>query len=498
MREYEFMRMFFNIFSFIVLLIVYLSGLFIQEMSNKSIFFGVRVPVGYNKEERLLKLKRQFKRNFTLSFLGFVVPFMLGMQVFYYEVYIFLSVAAALIGVAILNINYYIIHKRVKAIKKEEGWKFENNRIVVVDTTYRKKDTDNKRVVVSPWWFLIPAAIIIVNLIIVLVNYQALPDKIPMHFDFSGQADRWSDKSYFSVLFEVIMQIGLTLLMYVVYKYIEKAKQSLNGGEVNNIKKVSRRKRYVMSLFIVIVTVFINIQFFLIGLMTLGKLKSNSIVFSTTIAVMLILPLVLVIAQVVVGRKDSQEAEVETTEEGKLVINRDDDDYYWMGTWYYNKNDPALFVEKRVGFGMDFNYARPAAKIFMIFVALLIIGVFVLVSTIPGMTRGRDVQVTENSIKISGVWGLTIEEQEIDHLEISTSMPKVLMKTNGADIENKLFGKHKLEGYDNAVLFIEDKTKPFIAIYTKNQGLILINYKDESRTDTLLEEINKNIQVKMN
>lgn len=490
------MKMFFSFFSFIVLLIVYLSGLFIQEMSNKSIFFGVRVPVGYEKMEELKKFKKQYKRNFSITFLGITAVLALIMQVVYYEVYIFLSIGAALIGVVALNINYYIIHKKVKQVKKNEGWKFENNKVVVVDTNYRKKDSNNKRVVVSAWWFLLPVAIIIINLIMILANYQGLPEKIPTHFNAAGQPDSWTDKGLLPALSVVIIQSALTLLMYGVHKFVEKAKQSLNGGEVSNIKKNSRRRRYLISMFLFVITVFLNINFFITSLYMLEIIKHNAVVFNITITAILLLPLILVIAEVVNARKEEGEPLSETTEDGKLIINRDDDDYYWMGTWYYNKNDPALFVEKRVGFGMDFNYARPVAKIVMAIVALFIVGIFVLIATIPGMTKGREVSVTDSSIKISGVWGLTIDESDIDNIEIETTLPTILMKTNGADIGNKLFGKHKIKGYNNAVLFIEDKTKPFIALYTKDGGFIAINYLDESKTERLFEELGKNIEVK--
>ena len=490
------MKMFFSFFSFIVLLIVYLSGLFIQEMSNKSIFFGVRVPVGYEKKEELLRFRKEYKKNFSISFFILTAVFIAIMQVVHYEVIIFLSIAIALAGVAVLNINYYIIHKKVKQVKKSEGWKFENNKVVVVDTNYRRKDSNNKSVVVSAWWFLLPVAMIIISLIMVLANYQSLPDKIPTHFNAAGQPDSWTDKGYLPALTVVIIQSVLTFFMYVVYKFVEKAKQSLNGGEVGNIKKISRRKRYLISMLLVVTTILLNINFFLTSLATLEIIKLSGLTFYITTIAMVLLPLVFVIVAVVSARKEEGEASLETTEDGKLIINRDDDDYYWMGTWYYNKNDPALFVEKRVGFGMDFNYARPVAKIVMVIVALLIIGTFVLISSIPGMTKGRDVNVTDSSIKVSGVWGLTVNEDEIQEINLDDKLPKVLLKTNGADIGNKLFGKHKLEGYSNAVLFIEDKTKPFIAIYTKDGRYIAINYEDERRTQELLEELGKNIDVK--
>lgn len=42
--------------------------------------------------------------------------------------------------------------------------------------------------------------------------------------------------------------------------------------------------------------------------------------------------------------------------------------------FYYNPDDPAVMVDKRFGAGVDFNYARWQAKVFMAVILLLLIG----------------------------------------------------------------------------------------------------------------------------
>ena len=42
------------------------------------------------------------------------------------------------------------------------------------------------------------------------------------------------------------------------------------------------------------------------------------------------------------------------------VLNACDDDRHWKaGIFYFNREDPSLFVEKRFGVGFTFNLARP-------------------------------------------------------------------------------------------------------------------------------------------
>jgi uncharacterized membrane protein len=49
-------------------------------------------------------------------------------------------------------------------------------------------------------------------------------------------------------------------------------------------------------------------------------------------------------------------------------------DQYWiMGSIYYNPNDPSLMVQKRIGIGFTFNFGHPAGKAIGIGLILLIL-----------------------------------------------------------------------------------------------------------------------------
>lgn len=52
----------------------------------------------------------------------------------------------------------------------------------------------------------------------------------------------------------------------------------------------------------------------------------------------------------------------------------DDDRHYWWGLFYVNPDDPALVVEKRVGYGVDFNYGHPVGRAIGVALVLLIVG----------------------------------------------------------------------------------------------------------------------------
>jgi hypothetical protein len=184
------------------------------------------------------------------------------------------------------------------------------------------------------------------------------------------------------------------------------------------------------------------------------------------------------------------------TKQEQQIINRDDDRHYKFGIIYYNKNDPSLFVEKRIGIGATLNLARPIAKVIMSIIVLSIIATFVILMLTPGMTKERKVDITQDTIIVHGTWGPDINKDQIIKVTLENKLPKILLKTNGADIKNKLFGMHKLEGYKNSALFIADKTKPFVAVYLKDGSLVLINYEDENWTKSLYDNVMSSMKLK--
>jgi len=69
--------------------------------------------------------------------------------------------------------------------------------------------------------YIIPLIICIRSFQISSENYDRLPDKIPMHFGITGQADKWWKKSRFSVylmpaigIFTVVMMCGVLASIY--------------------------------------------------------------------------------------------------------------------------------------------------------------------------------------------------------------------------------------------------------------------------------------------
>jgi uncharacterized membrane protein len=48
------------------------------------------------------------------------------------------------------------------------------------------------------------------------------------------------------------------------------------------------------------------------------------------------------------------------------AVNPDDDQYWKYGVFYVNRNDPALFLEKRAGIGWTLNFGHPLSWVIII------------------------------------------------------------------------------------------------------------------------------------
>ena len=185
-----------NIF---VMLILFLSGLFTQSTSKKSVFYGVRVPIGYEKNEKLIKLHKMYQKNLIISFLFFAIISTVVIVSIPEEISTTLILPEALLGLAVIGINYLIVYTKVKQLKNTDDWSIENKDVVIVDTSFREKDDENKKTVISPWWFTIPLSLMIITAISILIKSQ------------SGQIDQ----NLFFALSSTMIQAFINLIFFI-------------------------------------------------------------------------------------------------------------------------------------------------------------------------------------------------------------------------------------------------------------------------------------------
>lgn len=121
--------------------------------------------------------------------------------------------------------------------------------------------------------------------------------------------------------------------------------------------------------------------------------------------------------------------------------------------------------------------------------AIIIFVAFLLpVSLTLTSTRETTVLTAGTSLTVKGLYGLTINYQDIKTLDTISTFPSVKLRTNGISLANSLTGNFKLEGNEKAKLFIRYGIPPYIVIRTNNLNVYL-NFADPVKSRQLFSTI---------
>ena len=180
-----------------------------------------------------------------------------------------------------------------------------------------------------PGWFALalpPFAAPLAAAAYLRAHWEEIPARFPVHWGANGEPNRWADKSvqavYGPLLFSAATMLVILLLTIAMYYGARR------GPQRTAILKLMVGVTYMMAL------VFSGTALFPI-------LKIPIVVFFIPAPVFVIIALVWSFKMV-----RTQPAEQTA------------DEYWHLGSFYYNPQDAAVFVQKRIGFGYTFNFGN--------------------------------------------------------------------------------------------------------------------------------------------
>ncbi|WP_040206013.1 DUF1648 domain-containing protein [Neobacillus jeddahensis] len=344
---------------------IFVPLIFIPYWTRKTESFGVSIPEEIFHEVSIKKKRKSYAWTTGLLALATIIIFSLfanGHDEDFIATLFTILIFVYLFGSFIV---YLIFHRQMKELKRQNPSWVAKPQQVLVDMGFR-----NRKLTLSNGWFVIPFIFSIATIVITLVNFQQIPDRYPMQYNFSGEVTTWANKSYRSVLLMPIMEMYMTMLFLFINIVISKAKQqvSAENPEVSIQQNVTFRRRW--SLFTLIAGT---------GIVMLLSLHQFSLIYSINHQFLMIAPLVYVIGvcgatillSITTGQGGSR-VTIKGSGPSSTVINRDDDQYWKLGMFYFNKNDPAIFLEKRFGIGWTNNWAHPLSWIFIVVIILIV------------------------------------------------------------------------------------------------------------------------------
>jgi uncharacterized membrane protein len=340
--------------------------MYMPLMRGEDAFFGVRVSAEVYRNEG----RRILRRYWFWLLMTFIEIEVIGLVVSFYKGRTeFAEVATRLLLMPCVMLFYVIFYKQAKKFEFVEG----HGRFASALRTRRLSDYTRLALEV------IVVVLTIVPVLALVYYYPQLPERIPTHWDWRGLPDRWTQKSYFAVFSLAATLVYVQgLLLFIKHGLLgvkmtlpaEHTEEYLNLKEEMLGQTVKLMDWMRISLCVLLGGITSNIAFSSIE--RLHFLSSIVAVAIWAATAMMVLGVAVAIYRFY--KIDSRlKAEV-----GRVYVQRQSDAAHWYlgGLIYFNKEDPALFVEKLVGWGYTFNMANKWVYLYlavMIIVPLLLI-----------------------------------------------------------------------------------------------------------------------------
>lgn len=334
---------------------------------KRTITFGVTIPEQYIHDERLSAYKRKYTVLSSISSLLLILIFCFWIlwRSPAEDVLIFISTVIEF-GIIFISLAlYFYFHGKTKAYKTEMQWTEQLKQVGVVDLSARSEDS------LPPWYiYLFPMIITLGLMGYTIFQYNLLPDEIPTHWGPTGEPDAFTEKSPFSAI-QLLLFLLLLQLMFLGIQFGMKSSgiklSTTNLAASKNRQFILRRLSSWFSFFTVLLITML-FSFFQITIIHPGLFSNSILTIIIPFGTMILILAGTVILVLKVGRSDkSSQVLVEDP-----IMDVDEDRYWKGGLFYFNKNDPSIFVEKRFGVGWTINLANPIGY-FILFVPLVII-----------------------------------------------------------------------------------------------------------------------------
>jgi uncharacterized membrane protein len=319
-------------------------SLIIPAASRRDILFGVTVPAN----TRSTPEGRRITRTYTVGVIALTVLGVGAALALWYlhpASWQFLLIAFASGLVVLLTfapfLVAYIQARRLAENARAQGWRPEESAPPVAELRPRRY-----RDYISWWWELLPLALIGATVAYLAYTYPAAPDPFPSHFDLNGNPNAYSSKSIVSYFLIVIVQVFVWALITVLTYLVVRAK-SLPGREETGFKRIVLRFLFAVK----------TLAVGFMGVVGAGSAYAavNATPLPGWFLVVTIGYIVVIFTLVIVVtvRASARSARLQPAEAS--TTDRMDDRHWILGSIYFNRDDPSIFVERRFGIGWTVN-----------------------------------------------------------------------------------------------------------------------------------------------
>jgi hypothetical protein len=99
------------------------------------------------------------------------------------------------------------------------------------------------------------------------------------------------------------------------------------------------------------------------------------------------------------------------------------------------------------------------------------------------------INFSNDSIEISGMYGVSITADEIESVEMRSELPKTTSRTNGLDFLSVKKGHYRLEEFGKGRLFVHDTAASPVIIKLHDESVVIIALKDRVKNEEIFNKI---------
>ncbi|MCI5972232.1 MAG: DUF5808 domain-containing protein [Anaerococcus sp.] len=344
------------IFYGIMIILLSLIQAFVTSYSKRGYVLGVRLVGGLEDDSKVRKILKDYRIltilvGFALALLILGLSYIIENEALLNFIYI-LSIFLTYIPLVLAN-------KKLKVLAKDQ--KVDKRKLVSLD--YSKVKIFNKREFFGIYLGLL--LIVIIFAIRIHLDYENFPDKLIMHMNSKGEIDGIAHKSYLSIQSPTIVSFFMLAVMFFanLSQLLSKMRISPDMPEESLDRLLETRRIWT---YYFATSAILLIVLFQVGIPSFMKTGDDSLV--------KVLGLIAVGfsigGSILIGKFRSVDGSA-LNKTGRYGYEEEDDRWILGGLIYYNPDDPAIFVEKRVGVGTTMNFANNWVK--LIFLAVLLL-----------------------------------------------------------------------------------------------------------------------------
>lgn len=354
-----------------MILCVYLLIILLQAMTpyltRKTAIFGVFIPEPYTRHKVLESYKKRYSTVIlTVGVLLFIVQLLIftGSANEDLKAYVLLCMMFVLLNVSACG--YLIFRKKIMELKKREQWEENVEQKHVTDLSLR-----DQIFVLPSIFFILPMVITVALIVFTYMNFASIPNQVPIHWNYKGEADDWVEKSIVTVAIMPLLLLCIQFVFFIMNTGLVKSviRLSVQQTETSVQRELKHRKgsSFYFAISSYVVTIFLVMLHY--SSLILQEESPPYFKLLSTGFIVVVIGGVLFIALI-------QYKVNERFEDAQTNESMPSDDKYWkLGVFYFNKNDASFIIPKRFGIGWSMNFANKWAYVILIiiFVPLILL-----------------------------------------------------------------------------------------------------------------------------